>query len=210
MADFNATNVTMAGLPVADLSFAEFYSTAKPLLFFIVGVTIYSIFIFRFYKFFSRRDIFKLEESEAGPGFAGFIRFFARVSSHAMQNLVLIPILVFFWFAVLTILLIFLSKNETIARIMISSISIIGSVRITSFYNEELAQELAKLVPLVLLGVYIVEASYFSFEKSLSFVAELPMHWKEFIYYLVIVVGIEFVMRTMQFTFKFKTKELKE
>ncbi|KKW29268.1 MAG: hypothetical protein UY71_C0001G0078 [Parcubacteria group bacterium GW2011_GWB1_52_7] len=118
--------------------------------------------------------------------------------------------LVFFWFAVLTILLIFLSKNETIARIMISSISIIGSVRITSFYNEELAQELAKLVPLVLLGVYIVEASYFSFEKSLSFVAELPMHWKEFIYYLVIVVGIEFVMRTMQFTFKFKTKELKE
>jgi len=26
----------------------------------------------------------------------------------------------------------------------------------------------------------------------------------------VIVVGIEFVMRTMQFTFKFKTKELKE
>jgi hypothetical protein len=43
-----------------------------------------------------------------------------------------------------------------------------------AYYNEAASQELAKLIPIVLLGAYLTTPSFFSLELVLSRVQELP------------------------------------
>src|SRR3989344_2127259 len=123
----------------------------------------------------------------------------AMVTGHTVQNLVLIPVLVFFWFGVLSILMLLLSRNHTPDTILLSTISIVAAVRITSYYNEDLSKDLAKMIPFALLGIFLVDISYFSLEKSIEVATQLPLYWKQFFYYLVFVVAIEFVMRGIDF-----------
>ena len=56
-------NTTLINLTAAtaDLSVSNFWSAVKPLTLFILGVVIYAVFVFKFYKFIARKDVFKLK-----------------------------------------------------------------------------------------------------------------------------------------------------
>ena len=199
MAEINTSSIMIPDISLSNLSVTDLFADIKSLALFVLAMVIYSVFVFKFYLFLSRRDILKLKDYEAAGGFAGFMKFLARVTGHTVQNLVLIPVLVFFWFGVLSILMLLLSRNHTPDTILLSTISIVAAVRITSYYNEDLSKDLAKMIPFALLGIFLVDISYFSLEKSIEVATQLPLYWKQFFYYLVFVVAIEFVMRGIDF-----------
>lgn len=193
----NMSQVDFSQLSLQHFSLADFWMNVKPLLGFIIGMAIYGVFIFKFYRFLAKRDVLELETHKYYEDYEGLLKKMLRSLFYVLENLVLIPLLVFFWFAVLASLLILLSKQDDPGIILLTAISIVAAVRITSYYNENLSQDLAKLIPFALLGVFLVDISYFSPSQSWEVAKEIPSLWQSLIYYLIFVTCLEFIMRVI-------------
>lgn len=186
---------------IAKISLPDFILTIKPLILFAAGITLYAIIVFKFYKFLAKKDILNLELHKYSAGFTGTVKYAAKAVLNLVQNIVLIPLFVFFWFAVLALILVMLSKNHTPNTILLTSAAVVGAVRIAAHYNEELSIDLAKLIPLALLGVFLIDISYFSIDNVISTARQIPMLWRQLIYYLVFVAALELVLRIMRWLY---------
>jgi len=173
-----------------NFSLGEAYVLLKPAFLFILGVAVYSMFIFKFYRFIARREIFSLKHSESEER----KNFFGAVF-YVLKYLIIFPLFTFFWFLVFSMILAFLSKQNEISTILIISIALVGTIRIVSYYSEDLSKDLAKMLPFALLGVFLVDVSYFSLPNSLGIIKQLPGMWREVSYYLAFIVLLEFVLR---------------
>lgn len=190
----NESLQTIATLPET-FSWAGYYVTIKPLLLFIVGVVIYSLFVFKFYRFLAKRDLLKLNVRHYYEEKSGFIKAFLYSIFYTLENLIVIPLLIFFWFAVLATLMSIISKTHTPELLLLTSATIVASVRVTSYYNENLSQDLAKMIPFALLGIFIVDMTYVSVNESFSIISSFPSLTTELIFYLAFAVSLEFVLR---------------
>ena len=116
-------------------SFNEAVSTTKPLLFYVIGIVIYSIFIFKFYKFVARKDIFNLNLQKYSESFFGSIAKFLRLIFYIIEYILVFPIFTFFWFSVVSLILAALSRNHAPQNILLIAMAIVASIRITAYYN---------------------------------------------------------------------------
>ena len=66
--------INITDVVAVSLSITEAQSTITPLIFFIVGIVAYSVFIFKFYRFLARKDIFNLELQKYSKTFFGFVK----------------------------------------------------------------------------------------------------------------------------------------
>lgn len=178
-----------------DFTLSEGYGLLSPILLYIAGMVVYALFIFKFYRFLARKNIFELELDKYNTLRFAFFRKTLRAIIHFFKYVLFLPILVFFWFGGLTVLLVFLAKEQPIENILMLSITVVSSVRVTAYYTEELSRDLAKLLPFALLGVFIVDMSYFSFWNSINVLLKLPSLWKTLVYYLVFLIILELVLK---------------
>ncbi len=175
----------------------EFYNQVQPLFLFIIGMTIYSIFIFKFYRFLGRKDIFELDlQKYANQKFSGLKKFF-RVILYVIQYLVLFPLFVFIWFAVISLLLMLLGKEQTASQILLISMALVATIRVAAYYHEELSNEIAKMLPFALLGVFLIDISFFKLDSAFEIIKGIPGQWKTIGYYLVFIIMLEFVLRVI-------------
>jgi len=179
-------------MPILDVS--EAYDVLRSLGILVVEIAIYSIFIFNFYRFLACRDIIKVDFSR----YSNVGLRFTRGIGYLLQNIFLFPLIVFFWFAILAIFLGFLGKNQTTESILLVSIALVSAVRVAAYYNEDLSRDLAKMMPFALLGIYIVDQSYFEFEVSLELLKSIPEYWTILVYYFVFIIVLEFVLRILR------------
>ena len=178
-----------------DFTLSEGYGLLSPILLYIAGMVVYALFIFKFYRFLARKNIFELELDKYNTLRFAFFRKTLRAIIHFFKYVLFLPILVFFWFGGLTVLLVFLAKEQPIENILMLSITVVSSVRVTAYYTEELSRDLAKLLPFALLGVFIVDMSYFSFWNSINVLLKLPSLWETLVYYLVFLIILELVLK---------------
>lgn len=186
-------NLSFANL--TNITLAEYFGIVKPLMLFAVGLTVYSLFIFHFYRFLARRDVLGLELSKTPHNFIGFVGWLVNALLYVFENLILTPLFVFFWFFVLGVLMILLTRNPSASGILITSVALVAAIRISAYYNENLSQDLAKMIPFALLGIFLVDASFFSIKTSLSVAKEVPAMGNLLVYYLLFVTLLEFVLR---------------
>ncbi|MBN1275391.1 hypothetical protein JXA12_03800 [Candidatus Woesearchaeota archaeon] len=172
----------------------EAFGTVKPLIFFVLGIAVYSFFIFKFYRFLAERDILKLKWHKKYSWHEGFLVKAAKTFFYLLEHVILVPAIVFFWFAIMAVLLLFLSKNPP-DQIMLISMAIIGAVRITAYYSDDLSRDLAKMIPFALLGVFLVDFAYIDIGTVWASFYQLPLYLNNVVFYLVFVVGLELVMR---------------
>ena len=105
------------------------------------------------------------------------------------------PIIIFFWFAVLAIFLGFLGKDQSTESILLVSIALVSAVRITAYFTEDLSRDLAKMLPFALLGVFLVDRSYFKLDVSLDLLRHVPDFWQLLVYSLLFIVALEVILR---------------
>jgi len=184
---------------ISEFSFSGFYSTIKPMMLFVLGMLIYAVFIFKFYKFVARKDIFKLGLRERNVQEDGFAKVFFGAILYILEYLLFFPILTFFWFGILTILLTVLSKTQDIQQILLISMTLVAVIRITAYYNEELSKDLAKMLPFALLGIFIIDVTFFSFSQSLEVIKTIPSNYVLIFNYLLAVILLEFLLRVLFF-----------
>ena len=154
-----------------------------PLFVYTIIIALYALFVWFFYKSMSKRDLFQAKMGTGGT------------ASYILKYLIALPIIVFLWFAGLTILLFFLSKTQTTAGILLISMGVIGAVRITAYYKEELAMELAKIMPLAVLGLFIADPTFFSLDLFWQRVYDARTLGSGLMNYLIFAVLLEFYLR---------------
>ncbi|MBW2963526.1 hypothetical protein KY306_02000 [Candidatus Woesearchaeota archaeon] len=177
-----------------NLNWNEIYGVLKPLILFVIGMVLYAVFIFKFYRFLGRKDIFKLNLKEK----YGVQKFFGGIW-YVIEHLLLFPIAVFLWFAIVSVLLMILAKNQTTSGILLISMALVATIRITAYYHEDLSKDLAKMLPFALLGVFLIDISFFSWSASWELVKGIPGMWMTVIYYLLFIIALELVLRVVSF-----------
>ena len=70
-------------------------------------MSVYAIFIFRFYRFLAAKDIFKLDVSKHNNSSFKLVRKTIGLGLYIVKYLIMFPVFAFFWFLVLAVLLSF-------------------------------------------------------------------------------------------------------
>ena len=170
------------------------------IVFFTAVIVIYSIFVFYFYRFLAKKNIIELNLNQYNQySNPALVKFFA-VIFYIIEYVILLPILTFFWFAILSILILLLAKDIDVNTILLISAALVASVRVTAYVNEDLSKDLAKMVPFTLLAIAITTSGFFSIGNLLSRISEIPSLFSNVPYYLLFIVAIELIMRTIEFT----------
>jgi hypothetical protein len=139
----------------------------QSLLIYAFGIAIYTMLVFGFFcNNVSRRDAFRLFKER--PGWSGRLL-------RATESSLLFPAMSFLFFGVLAASLFLLAKpTQSTGLILILSMSVVVSVRVTAFVSETAAFNLAMLLPLSLLGVLLVDPTYASLANTWARFKDLP------------------------------------
>lgn len=165
-------------------------------------IVVYAVVVWKIYRFLAKRDILELnlskynvlENYKSKKFKAGFLYF--------IEYILIIPILVVLWFSFLSLALLLIAEIEDVSQIMLISAAVITSIRIISYYSEDLAKELALYFPFVLLSVAILEPGFFSFPDLVSRFMEIPSLVYSILIYMGFIAGIEILMRLIFLIFR--------
>lgn len=160
----------------------------QPLGIFVLGIVLYSMFVFKFYRFVARKDVIKLRLKQYARGVE-------RLENVVRLVLYLVEYTVL-WFLVFTGFLAVLAQGHAVDALLLVSMTIVTAIRITAYYSEELSRDLAKMVPFSLLGVFLVEGSDLStVTQAFQLLFAIPGEWKLVLYYLGFLILREFMLR---------------
>lgn len=193
----------MLGTILSAFSLEQAFELVMPLGLFVLGMVFYSFLIFKAYLFISKRDIFEeydeYKRFKTNLGSEGFFSNAINFIVKLFEYVFLFPFVTFFFFIFFFMLIVFLSKSADINHVLLISMAIIGAIRVTSYLSEELSKDLAKMLPFTLLGIFIVDTTYFSLTDSFNavFVAFNITTFNLLVYYLIFIVVLEFVMRVL-------------
>ena len=170
---------------------------------FILGIIIalYSIFVWFFYRLLARKDVLKLNLAQYNVyKHSGIIKFF-RVLFYIVEFMLITPIAIFFWFAVLSFFLIVLAKEVEVGTVILICAALISAIRITAYFNEDLSKDLAKMVPFTLLGVIILTPNFLNIETTIQRFTQIPLFLDTAFYYLLFIIGLEVILRIFYLPF---------
>ncbi|MFH1470141.1 MAG: hypothetical protein ABIF01_00170 [Candidatus Micrarchaeota archaeon] len=165
------------------------------------GITIYSAIVGTFYHYLSRRDLHELKP-ENRKGISGFVYRFGKIVAFFLKYTVLFPAITFLWFVLLSTFLFLLSRTVELETVFVLSISVVSAVRVLAYYKEEIAIDLAKMLPLALLGVLIVEPTLFSREIVESRIYQLAGALPQFAVFIGFTIALELVLRIIYYPMK--------
>lgn len=180
------------------LTLDEALELLGPVSVYVLGMSMYALFVFRFYRFVAMRDMFALDLSRYELVKLRGVRSVLHVVLYVVKYIILFPVFAFFWFAVLTAILAFLSKDRTFPETLLMALAIVSAIRITSYFDEDLSKDLAKILPFAVLGVFLIDASFFTISESLEELKEARDYVEDILYYLLFLVALEFVLRLVR------------
>ncbi|MFH0973480.1 MAG: hypothetical protein V1817_01685 [Candidatus Micrarchaeota archaeon] len=175
-------------------------------LFLTLGVAFYAAVFGTLYTYLSRRVLYEIKP-EARGGISGFVSRFGNIVGVILQYTLLFPAITFLWFVLLSASLFILSRTAELETVFMLSISVVAAVRILAYYKEAIAVDLAKLLPLALLAVLIVEPGLFSVELVKSRLLELVAALPQFAAVIVFVVVLEWALRLLYILAKYLRNE---
>lgn len=160
-------------------------------------ILIYALFVRKFYHFIAHRDILKLNLSKYNSSnHPVFGKIFA-VLLYLIEYILILPFIVFFWFAILAVILLTITKTQTATSIMVLSAAIVIAIRMISYYNEDLAEEIAKLLPLAVLAIAITDSSLFEPSRFINTLASGNIFFSQVLYFLGFIILVEFILRIL-------------
>lgn len=162
-------------------------------------IVIYSVMVWRFYQFISKKNPLGLNLNERyKPTEHSFATRFIVSALYFVEYVLILPLLIFVVFGVFTLFLIILSSSQEVSQILIISATVIASIRITAYYREALSQEIAKILPFMLLAVAVLNPATFTqvqyVEKIINQLNTIPDFLGQIWSYLFFIVAIEVVL----------------
>ena len=184
-------------IPHISFDLLEAANVLGPLGIVVLSITVYGILVFHFYRFLARKDIIRLDLQKHNQARWPFLRKTISTVFYIVKFLLLYPIFVFVWFAVMAGLLYLMSRNQSTDNVMLAAMGVVGAIRICSYYNGALATDISKILPFALLGIMLIDNSLINFTGSTEGVREAALHLETVLYYMVAAVVLEFVLRIL-------------
>lgn len=157
-------------------------------------VVVYAIIIWQLYRFMARKDIFKLDVQKfQRPNWPGYNKIISGFM-YFIKNIIISPLLIFFYYVVFTFILISLTENIELEKILILSAIIVASIRATAYYRENLSKDLAKLMPFTLLAVALVQGSL-DVGRIITSFGGISSLFKEISIYFLFIIVLEAILR---------------
>ena len=183
-------------------SFADFQayigtgnSLLVVLVFFTALIVIYSVFVFYFYKFLARKNLIDLNLNQYNYSGNPFLEKLLAYLFYIVEYIVILPIATFFWFTFVALFLLILAKAQPVSTVLLIAAGLVASVRITSYINENLSQDLAKMLPFTLIGLSLIDPNFFNISLFVQRLNEIPTLISHIPYYILFIIIMEFVMR---------------
>jgi hypothetical protein len=177
-------------LPVVDWN--ALWLQAQPLLLWVFGMVVYAIFIFSFYERVSRRLIFAFEVK--GKATQGFGLFWAR-TVYGLKYIFFAPLFLFGWFALLAGLILVMQAAMPLEEGLLIGMAMLATIRVCAYYREQLAEDLAKILPLALLGIFILDRSGVDLAGFMTKLGDLPVLFGTLAVYFGFMVVLELLLR---------------
>ena len=178
-----------------ELNIYDALDLLRPVSVYIAGMAVYAIFVFTFYRFVAARDMFALDLSRYEQSRYKWLRSVLHVVMYVLKYILLFPFFAFFWFAVITAILAFLAKDQSFSQVLLMGLATVGTIRVAAYVKEDLSRDLAKMLPFAVLGIFLVNTSFFQIEDSLALLDETMNYTENILYYLVYLIALEFALR---------------
>lgn len=164
---------------------------------FTLGIALYGILMWHYFHFLSKRDLLKFNKIK-GEGIHVLVANLFGEFIFLVEYIIVFPIITFIFFGVFSLFMLFLAKEQSLEAILLISITTIAATRVMAYYNEEASQELAKLIPIVLLGAYLTTPSFFSTELVAERVQQIPTFFTRIggfiIYTMVLEISLKIIL----------------
>ncbi|MCK4553075.1 hypothetical protein KAT80_02635 [Candidatus Pacearchaeota archaeon] len=190
----------------------EFILTLPPplgqfvnLLILVLMIVLYSIFVWKFYKFISKKNPVGLDLNQYNKFQHSFLSKLTHGTLYFVEYLLILPFMIFIIFTVFTFFLIILAQSQETSQILIISAAIITAIRMTAYYKENLSQEIAKMLPFTLLAITVLNPNNFAdtqyIERIFSHISNISGFFSQIITYLIFIIIIEAILRFFDFIF---------
>lgn len=203
--------VASAGNGIMDLynSFIGFFPSSVGsfinFLILVLLIVVYAVVVWHGYRFISKKNPLGLNLNQYNKASNLFSEKLLAGSLYFLEYIIIIPFILFFILGIFTLFLIVLSSNENTTQILLISSTIIAAIRMTAYYKEGLSQEIAKLLPLMLLATFILNPKLFSetsyFQKIITQIGQIPELINQIGIYFLFIVIIEIILRLFDFMF---------
>ena len=171
----------------ADFSLQEVFrgdiSIMMSLLYVVISLAFYSIMIWYFYRFIAQRDCFRADGSRH-PHAVSCLEYF-----------LVFPVVATMFFTGFALILVFLTREYEIPQLLATSFVLVVAIRLTAYYSEDLSKDVAKMLPFAVLGLVLVNPSFFNFEEIVATVESLPEFFSLAVQFIMLIVLIEWVLR---------------
>ena len=170
---------------ITNVAFNKQINLAFILIVFTTLIVIYSIIIFYFYKFLSKKNILELDLYQYNQYENPTLVKITAIIFYFFEYLIILPVLTFFWFTLLSVMLMLLSPELRMETVLLISASFVASVRVVSYINKGLSTEIAKIVPFTFLVIAVTTTDFFNLQVLLTRIYEIPNLFTDIIYFLV-------------------------
>lgn len=149
----------------------------------IIMIALYSVIIYHFYRYIARRDCFKKSDKKHSKA-AGVLKY-----------MFVFPVIAMLFFIGFSMILIFLTNTIDISQVLYTAFVLVLAIRITAYYTEDLSKDVAKMLPFAILGIFLVDSSYFSIESVADRINLLPDYINLIIQFLLLIIFTEWIFR---------------
>ncbi len=163
------------------------------LLVLMAGILAYTLIVNEFYQRLSKRVMFakKDEHGNVRSGFLGWLSY-----------IFLFPVVSFAFFVLLSLALLFLSQEgQTALEVYTLSMAILAAVRVAAYFSEEASHDLAKLLPLGLLGVFLVRYEFEGITAAFDQLTKAVENLDLLLAFFVVVLVLEYSLRFLRAIF---------
>ncbi|HET6405808.1 MAG TPA: hypothetical protein VFH78_14285 [Candidatus Thermoplasmatota archaeon] len=171
-----------------------FHPDLETLLIYGAGIALYTALVFAFYQNISRRDPLHTKSRKGWWG----------RTVHVAETALTFPVLSFGYFAVLALAIFVLAKpDRSTADILLLSMACVMGVRFTAHWSETTANDVAKLLPLGLLAVVVVDPGHLEnvFATAWRRMGEALMMTPVLLQYFALFIVVEAVLRAVRALF---------
>ena len=160
-------------------------------------IIMFSLFIWKYYRFLGRRDIIKLNLKQYNYSTHPVLEKILAVSLYILEYLVILPFLAFFWFTILSLFLLIFSEINSTEQILLIATAIITSTRVTAYISEDISKEIAKLLPFNILAALLIGTDFFNFLRIIDRINQIPGLLSNIFFFLIFIFVIEFIFRIL-------------
>ncbi len=173
------------------------YNKVIYLFLFTLLIIIYAICVWKFYQFISKKNILELNLGQYNKTEYPFLTKFLASILYLIEYIFILPFVIFISFIIFSTILLFLATQQEIEQILLISAVVIAAIRMASYYKRDLARDLAKMFPLMILTIFLITPGFFEVNHFVEQIAKIPSLFGNIIIYLIFIIALEFVLRTL-------------